>query len=166
MLWAILLSLSPLFQRVELWTGDAQQRLAAREMHFTRTLVVDIDEESLRQLEPYLGVWPYKRDIYALVVDYLGELGARTVCLDVLMSERRPGDDRLAQAAKRHPNTVFAAVALSYALPVDAARRARLDRLSWPLPVGVGAESWADFNLPAIAESTSMVGYRLVVARH
>ena len=124
------LSLSPLFQRVELWLGDLQQGWVSREMSFAQTLVVDIDEESLRRLESYLGVWPYKRDVYALVLDYLHELGARAVCFDILMSERRQGDSQLSLALKRHPNTVVAAVAAGAPLPIDTARRERLDHLS------------------------------------
>lgn len=148
-----LLSLTTLFQRIELWLDDTQQSLVAREMSFSQTLLVDIDEESLRRLEPYLGPWPYRRDIFALATDFLGELGARAVCFDVLMSERRPGDRQLAKAVERNPSTVFAAVALSYPLTVDETRRALLDRLSWTVPAELKVESWADFNLPVIAET-------------
>lgn len=52
------LSLSPLFRRVELWLGDLQQGWVSREMSFAQTLIVDIDEEPLRRLEPYLACGP------------------------------------------------------------------------------------------------------------
>ena len=152
------LSLSPLFRRVELWLGDLQQGWVSREMSFAQTLIVDIDEESLRRLEPYLGVWPYKRDVYALVLDYLHELGARAVCFDILMSERRQGDSQLSLALKRHPNTVIAAVAAGAPLPIDTARRERLDHLSWALPESLQVEPWADFSLPLVFESSSRHG--------
>ncbi len=152
------LSLSPFFQRVELWLGDLQQGLVAREMPFAQTLVVDIDEESLRRLEPYLGVWPYKRDVYALVRDYLDELGARAVCFDVLMSERRQGDAQLSRAIERNPHTVIAALASRSAQPLDAARRERLDRLSWQVPDTLPVEAWADFNLPVVPDASSRAG--------
>ncbi len=149
LLLTALLSMTSLFRRAELWLGDAQQRLVAREMPFSHTLVVDIDEESLRRLEPVLGVWPYRRDVFALVLDYLGELGAHGVCFDVLMSERRPGDQELALAVARNPDTVFGAGVSSYPLAVDGQRRALLDLLSWTVPASLAVEPWADFALPA-----------------
>ena len=161
LLLSALLAQTPLFGRLDVWFADAQQGLVARwhgqDRIFEQTLVVDIDEESLRRLEPYLGVWPYKRDVYALVLDYLTELGARKVCFDVLTSERRDGDAALAAAVARNPASVFAAVAQSFEAPDDA-RQAALRRLSWTLPPGLGVENWEDFSLPVVPLAMGMDG--------
>ena len=109
-----LLSLSTPYQRLALWLDDAQQATVARDHFFEDSMVVDIDEESLRQLEPFLGVWPYKRDIFALLADYLGEAGVRALAFDILLTERRAGDSALGLAAQRNGNLVFAAAGLPY----------------------------------------------------
>jgi len=158
LLLALLMAQTPFFQRVDRWLSDTQQGLIASDARFEHTVVVDIDEESLLLLQPYLGPWPYKRDIYALVLDYLGELGASKVCFDVLTSEQRPGDGALSAAVARNPNTVFAALALSLPREVDEARRALLDRLAWSLPKALAVDEWDDFSLPVITDARPMSG--------
>ena len=153
LLLTVLLAQAPLFQRVDRWFGDAQQGVIASDARFENTVVVDIDEASLQLLQPYLGSWPFKRDIYALVLDYLAELGARKVCFDVLTSEERPGDAALSAAFGRNPHTVFAALALSLPRETDDARRRVLDRLSWSLPDTLAVDEWEDFSLPVIVET-------------
>lgn len=143
-----LLSLSTPYQRLALWLDDAQQGTVAREYFFKDSLVVDIDEESLRKLEPFLGVWPYKRDIFALVADYLGEAGVRSVAFDILLAERRAGDPALAQAAERNRNLVFAAAGLSYPLAISEAERQQLLAAAWTLPAALPREHWSAFSLP------------------
>jgi len=143
-----LLSLSTPYQRLALWLDDAQQATVAREYFFEDSLVVDIDEESLRQLEPFLGVWPYKRDIFALLADYLGEAGVRALAFDILLSERRAGDSALGQAAQRNGNLVFAAAGLPYPLAISDAERQQLQAAAWVLPATLPRESWSAFSLP------------------
>lgn len=74
------------------------------------------------------------------------------------MSERRQGTLAASLALKRHPNTVIAAVAAGAPLPIDTARRERLDHLSWALPESLRLEPWADFSLPLASESSSRHG--------
>jgi adenylate cyclase len=47
-----------------------------------RIVIVDIDDESINQL----GVWPWPREYHAKVIKRLTQLGAKIVCLDVLLS--------------------------------------------------------------------------------
>ncbi|MBI2214904.1 MAG: CHASE2 domain-containing protein [Acidobacteria bacterium] len=56
------------------------------------TAVVAIDEESLR----VSGSWPWPRERVAALVDRVAASGARTVAVDILLAEPRPGDDELA----------------------------------------------------------------------
>ena len=57
-----------------------------------RFVLVDIDEQSLREVGP----WPWPRERVADLADRLKELGAGVVAFDVVFSESRPGDDVLA----------------------------------------------------------------------
>lgn len=140
---ACLLIRLPFLDRLERWIGDAQCGLVSRTAYFSDAVVVDIDEASLRGLRPRLGNWPYDRDIYGLIFDYLNEQGAAAVVFDILMIDGRQGDRMLAQALHRHGNGV-----LSAAIPtaetrmtdsdlsmLDAARQpppATLPRVQWP----------------------------------
>jgi signal transduction histidine kinase len=90
---------------VELPVRDSVlRRLPARPA--AATIVVAIDEPSLRAVGP----WPWDRSLLASLIDRAAAAGARAVVLDVLLSERRPGDERLAAAARRLPVVAVAVV--------------------------------------------------------
>src|SRR5262245_58914515 len=76
-------------------------------------LTVDVDEESIRRLQPQLGPWPYPRDVHARAARFLIDHGARAVVFDVLFAEPRTGDEALAGVLDRR--SVLAAAALSQA---------------------------------------------------
>lgn len=64
-----------------------------------RTILIAIDDRSLQAL----GQWPWPRRVHARLVDRLDAAGARSIALDVLMSERdrdSGSDDALAQAMR------------------------------------------------------------------
>lgn len=50
-------------------------------------MLVDINESSLRALEPVVGRWPWPRLVHASAIDYLSRAGARVVAYDVLFGE-------------------------------------------------------------------------------
>lgn len=62
-------------------------------------LIVSIDDSSLAEI----GQWPWDRQIHAQLLDRLQAAGARSVLLDILLSEESPGDIELAEALKRAP---------------------------------------------------------------
>ncbi|MBS4096829.1 MAG: CHASE2 domain-containing protein [Sulfuricella sp.] len=141
-----LLWLTPLYPRLEAWLGDSQQRLSAAERYFTDTLVVEIDEASIEALREFFGTWPYQRDVYALLLDYLAEKGARGVVFDVLFSEGRNGDARFRTAIANAGIAVLAASALNKPAQLDTRRRLApfAARGEAPLP----ALDWAGVALP------------------
>ena len=49
--------------------------------------LVEIDEYSLRNLQPYAGRWPWPRVVHAMLVDYLARAPARLVVYDVNFAE-------------------------------------------------------------------------------
>jgi diguanylate cyclase (GGDEF)-like protein len=157
--WA--LSFTPLFQRLDALSLDAQTRLAAREHFFRDALVIDIDDASLRTLQPFFGSWPYTRDTYAVLLDYFGEQGAHAVVFDILFADAREGDARLQQSIQRNPNVVLAATSRSDA--ADAERlAAALDGLAWKAPAGLPAVAWPSALLP-LPEFTAPAAMRTSV---
>lgn len=142
------LSSTPLLHRLEELALDAQLRLAAREHHFTEALVIDIDDASLDALKPYFGNWPYSRDTYALLVDYLSEMGARAVVFDLVLFDLRPGDDAFRESIHRNANVVLATAARLDA-PVQAAHvNASMQGLTWSAPGDLRLESWPSVQPP------------------
>lgn len=128
---AALAAASPFQARLEAWLQDATQRLVAGEQHFDDVLVVAVDEASLSELRPYLGGWPYSRDVYAVLLDYLGEMQVRSVFFDILFAEHRPGDDAFRAALARNPAARLAATARR-SKPAEGGDPALLGRLAWP----------------------------------
>lgn len=83
-----LLSLVPLLQTVELQTYDLRLRATARpEAPADEVLLVMIDDDSIRRLDPTVGRWPWPRVIHASVIDFLARASARLVVYDVLFTE-------------------------------------------------------------------------------
>ncbi len=105
---AVLAGRTDSYGQVATWGDDLEQRLTARPLSFRRAVVFDIDAETTRRLQHQLGEWPYKRDIYALVTNWLWRSGANAVVFDIPLHERGTGD--LAFAAALTSRAVLAAV--------------------------------------------------------
>lgn len=100
-LTAIVVTVVMAFDRgriVELPVRDFAMRLMPRKPA-TSTVVIAIDERSLREIGP----WPWDRGVLAEIVERVAESQARAVVLDILLADPRPGDENLAQAMKRVP---------------------------------------------------------------
>ncbi len=150
----LLLSQTPAYQRLALALEDGLMRLAAPGTQpsggTAQVLAVDIDDAALRTLRPRLGDWPYRRDLYALLLDYLREAGVRLLVFDIVFSGSREGDAALARALQARPDWVLAAAALSQDLASDQAEAALLPQISLPAQAGP-ALRWSALNLPAPA---------------
>lgn len=153
LLAAWLITFNPLYQRLEHWSLDMQQRLGGTTQYFQDVVIIDIDDASVRELQPFFGGWPYPRDIFALVLDYLGEQGAKTVVVDLLFTDRRTGDDELQAAITRNQNVVLAASA-SNGAPSDPLQT---NLTSWPAPALLPASRWSLATLP-LAQFTDVPG--------
>lgn len=149
LLLAWLLSLSPPYWRLDSWLDDAQQALVARETYFQDALLIDIDDASLERLKPYLGTWPYRRDAYALVLDYLSEMGAEAVVIDILLAEPRDKDDVLAASLRRNGNATLVASTPTSGTTINASEKERLREFSWRTPPGFPAHIWPAVLMPA-----------------
>jgi signal transduction histidine kinase/HPt (histidine-containing phosphotransfer) domain-containing protein len=114
---------------------DLQMRAQAPRTPLAGVAVVEIDDTSLEALRPWLGTWPYKRDVYALVIEQLRASGAKAIVLDLLLADEREGDAALARTLQRPGAPVVLAAAGLRPLNGDAAR--------------VDAMAWAELSLPA-----------------
>ena len=75
--------LTPL-QTIELKTYDWRLVRTAQPKGARKDIVlIDIDEYSLRNLQPYVGRWPWPRHVHAAMIDYLAAARARVVAYDV-----------------------------------------------------------------------------------
>lgn len=151
LLLAALLAWSPPGVRLGAALQDAMLRAVARPAHYPQVLLVDIDDASVRALRPRLGPWPYSRDTYALAVQYLRELGARVVVLDIVFDEPRNGDSALARALGERGDVVLAAAGQRHAGESDPALEGLAARLAVPVSGGgtPAAVHWEALALPA-----------------
>ncbi|KQV53407.1 hypothetical protein ASC95_11755 [Pelomonas sp. Root1217] len=165
LLWA-LLSLTGAQPRIDRAIGDLLLRAAAPAGAPPTSVIVDIDDASLRALRQPLGEWPYSREVYALMLDYLGQAGARLVVVDIVFAGPREGDARLAQTLAAGPPTVLAAAGLATRqragvelAPASAAEQRALTRLGAAHAPGLDWDALtapADALLDALAEPASV----------
>jgi adenylate cyclase len=76
-------------RNIELQTYDLRVEATARPAAPSRDIVlVAIDNDSIRRMEPLVGRWPWPRLVHAAVIDYLAAAGAKVIGYDVLFAER------------------------------------------------------------------------------
>ena len=142
---------------------DAQLRLLAPTAPPGGVLVVDIDDASLAALRPQFGAWPYRRDVYALTVERLRELGARAIALDLLLIDPAPGDDVLARTlARPGAPVVLAAAGLRHngdrsAPPLARTTVAATPAYVWPTMALPAPSLWTPVS-PTTSAMTPAVG--------
>ncbi|HRD98588.1 MAG TPA: CHASE2 domain-containing protein, partial [Rubrivivax sp.] len=93
---ATVLALTPLQARLTIWLSDVVLTLAPPPARLQGVLVLDLDEPSIQQLRGSLGSWPYTRDAYVPLVNFLRRSGAEVVAFNMLFSDARSGDDEFA----------------------------------------------------------------------
>jgi adenylate cyclase len=151
-LLATLIGRTRFFETVELKTYDLRMRATVRPETARQDIVlVEINESSLRALEPYAGRWPWPRAIYASVLEFLARAGARTIAIDILFLERdtREGfdyggtkwsgaesDAAMVAATRRAGNVVLLADAVFEGLETTKIAAAR----EWPGMLAFGPE--------------------------
>jgi adenylate cyclase len=128
-LLAHLIAALPIVRSFEALTYDRRlARTAHPQPARSDIAIIEIDEQSLRALEPILGRWPWPRYAHAGVIDFLAGARARVIVYDVLFPERdqlgqyragdrsltgRESDAELVSAVRRAGNVVLLADAVS-----------------------------------------------------
>ena len=125
------LGLLGFFRNIELQTYDLRVAATARPAAPAGNIVlVAIDDDSIRRMEPLVGRWPWPRLIHATVIDYLAAAGAKVIGYDVLFAERdirkfmvgdtewtgEESDAALVESTKKAGNVVHIAEASSLEL--------------------------------------------------
>ncbi len=78
-----------LVQTIELKTYDLRVAATARPLASAENIVlVWIDDDSIRRMEPLVGRWPWPRLVHATAIDYLSAAGAKVIAYDILFPER------------------------------------------------------------------------------
>ena len=87
--------------------ADLSWHLTARTDPEQRLVIIDIDEESLKEL----GAWPWPRQTLAAIANRLNDAGVALQAWDIVLDAPQPGDAELAAALKRGPAVLAAAFA-------------------------------------------------------
>ncbi len=146
-------------------------------------VLVQIDDDSIKRMEPLVGRWPWPRLVHATLIDYLAAGGARAILYDVLFAEadRRTfmvgetewtgaeSDRALVESTARAGNVIHAAeVASAELLDPSRAIAAGLDgipALSQPFVVDDCVEPRPQVTppFPALARAARAIGHSFVV---
>ena len=170
-------------RNIELQTYDLRVAATARPSVPARDVVlIQIDNVSIRRMEPLVGRWPWPRLVHATVIDYLAAAGAKVIGYDVLFAERDirkfmvgdtewtgdESDAALVESTKKAGNVVHVAEASSAEL-VDTSRAIAED-LSAPAlntrPPSIGcAEPRPQLTppFPALAAAAHAIGHTLFI---
>ena len=88
-LGALVLGRGDFVARVELATYDWRVRLTARPTEpSSEIIIVAMNDDSIKRLEPVVGRWPWPRLVHAAVIDYLARGPAKLIVYDGLFTER------------------------------------------------------------------------------
>ena len=166
-----------LLQAVELKTYDWRlARTAHPETALKNIAVVDIDEYSLRNLQPNAGRWPWPRIVHAELIDYLASAPAKVIAYDINFAEpdsrigfafggtRISGaesDDAMAASVEAAANVVLLADAT---FGGEAAEVAPLDDAGYRLDgPGVTERQVVYPPFDALARAAAALGHNLFV---
>ena len=131
---ALTLAATSLDDALEAETYDWRVSATAPPAGETPVAIIEINESSIRALDPIFGRWPWPRLVHASVVDFLAGAGARVIAYDVLFTEEDtrgtfeagglvmdgPLSDRaLADSVRRAGNVVLLADATFEGLAAD-----------------------------------------------
>jgi signal transduction histidine kinase/ActR/RegA family two-component response regulator len=154
---AALLAQTPLLQSLRRGADDAGHRLLARDSSFDDVLVVDVDDTSIRALQPRLGAWPWRRDVHALVLGELREMRARRIVFDIVFAEPRDGDAAFAAALRGQADVALAAsTGRTWGGRDDGDDASRFSLAAQDALPAVG---WASLTLPTPVLAQALAGF-------
>ena len=129
MVVVLALGATGVLDRPELWAYDWRMRWTARPETVSKDIaLVEINEGSIKVLEPIVGRWPWPRKLQAMLVDYLHRGSPKAIVLDIgfwekeregqysFLGEQITGeqsDQALADAARRAGNVILLAEAVN-----------------------------------------------------
>ncbi|MGH9220489.1 MAG: CHASE2 domain-containing protein [Vicinamibacterales bacterium] len=169
-------------RNIELDTYDLRVAATARpDTPADNIVIVWINDDSLRRMEPLVGRWPWPRLVHATLIDYLAAAGSKVIAYDVLFAERDirkfmvadtewtgdESDAALVDSSRRAGNVIHAAEAASVEL-VDPSR-ALAENLEAPaLNVRLSQGGCVERRprvtppFPALAQASRGIGHTLL----
>ena len=171
------LGLLDFFRNIELQTYDLRVAATARPSAPSDHIVlIAIDNESLRRMEPLVGRWPWPRLMHATVIDYLAAAGAKVIGYDVLFAERDirkfmvadtewtgdESDAALVESTRKAGNVVHIAEASS----IELADPSRALKENLDAPALNAARAVDGLHRATAAPDAAIPGARRRVARH
>lgn len=187
---ALLLGLTPLLRTAELKLYDWRIRAttsvgaaSAPALPDDAVVLVQIDDDSLKRMEPLVGRWPWPRLVHASLIDYLAAAGAKAVVYDVLFAEAdrskfmvgdtewtgEESDQALVDSTARAGNVIHVVEAASAELidPTKAviASLEGLPAFNQPFVVDACVERRPQVTppFPALAKAAHAIGHSFVV---
>ena len=150
------------FQTLELKTVDQRFRLLGNPAGASPDIVVvEVDDASIKNLEPSVGRWPWPRDVHAVFLDYMKTAGARLVVFDLLFLEEDlqypEGDAQLAKSTHVAGNVVHAVFLGNQ--DTGAPDPELLQHHSIAADPDADYFIQADFPLPPIAAASRAIGH-------
>ena len=162
---AALLAFTPLQARLSTWLSDLVLTLAPPPARLQSVLVLDLDEPSIQQLRGSLGSWPYTRDAYVPLVNYLRRAGAEVVAFNMLFSDARSGDDEFAALLGPQSRVVLGVAGLRAGLETSsdapvarAASSLTIEGLAGAPAFRWPALAWPSETLRAAAQGAGALG--------
>jgi adenylate cyclase len=186
---ALLLGLTPLLRTAELKLYDWRVRATtggganAGTQQDDAIVLVQIDDDSLKRMEPLVGRWPWPRLVHAALIDYLAAAGSKAVVYDVLFAEAdrskfmvgdtewtgEESDQALVDSTAQAGNVIHVAEAASAELidPTKAvvASLEGLPAFNQPFVVDACVERRPQVTppFPALAKAAHAIGHSFVV---
>ncbi len=165
---------------VELKTYDYRVRLAADPSTARRdTVLVSIDDSSIRRLEEQVGRWPWPRMVHSYLIDYLHRAPAKAIVYDVLFTERdrrtfqigadtwtgEESDRALASSAARAGNVVFPADVTADEKALVGKRGVDVLRAGQPFDADPAFEARPGVILPydELTDAAAAVGHNFMI---
>ena len=169
--------------RIELQTYDLRVAATARPSAPAGDIVlIAIDNESIRRMEPLVGRWPWPRLVHATAIDYLAAAGAKVIGYDVMFAERdlrkfmvadtewtgEESDAALVDSTKKAGNVVHIAEASSAEL-IDPTRALKENLDAPALNVRVPSAGCTEPRprvtppFPALAAAARGIGHSLLI---
>jgi adenylate cyclase len=167
-------------ETAELKLYDWRMRLAAAPASVDHDIVlVEINESTVRDMEPIFGHWPWPRVALSYVINYLHRAPAKVVAVDITFAERdrvaqydiggemtsgKASDQALADAVKSSGNVIMLADAVDEGLIDGSRREAPLSGSDPGYRVGDRAEPRPVILAPyaELAEASAGLGHNFI----
>jgi len=167
--WIVILSLSityaftytSLYDSLKNYFNDTVQYISSQEKYFTDSVVVDVDDSSLKILQKDFGHWPYTRDKYAIIIEFLQSMGVKNIVFDIKFVDPRVGDNIFKSTITKYDNVFFVTSVLNEDIPVSLDEQKRLEQMAWSTDSSIPALKYSSLLLPHESVLSSNTIYKL-----